>query len=147
MVCVERLKPGRAAAEGLEVLEICGFCSGLKTDGGSEDANAHTVLKALMRGAAPKPDSKAVEYMRTTSPKDGWHAIAEIDGKSRVLVYNSPRWMRQKGERMLLIEKLPTTSAQPQDALRPRRRRLRRAVASTVNLSGGVMNKRVGAAS
>jgi hypothetical protein len=105
-----RLKPGRSAADGLEVLEYSGFSSGLKTDGGSEDADAHTVLKALMRGAAPKPDSKAVEYMRTTSPKDGWHAIAKIDGKSRVMVYDSPRWIRQKGERMLLIEKLPTTS-------------------------------------
>jgi hypothetical protein len=105
-----RLKPGKTAADGFNVLDYSGFSVPLETADGAEEGDARSAMKALARGEQPSPTSAAVKYMRTTSPKDGWHAIAQIDGKSRVLIYNSPRWMRQKDGRMLLIEKLPIQS-------------------------------------
>jgi hypothetical protein len=96
-----RLKPDASGTVG--------FATSLKVDGWQEDGDAHGVAKHLRLGQ-PIGKSAAVDYMRTTTPDDGWSPLVATDGLSKALAAASPIWMRQKDNRLLIVQKLNPNS-------------------------------------
>ncbi|HZS37455.1 MAG TPA: hypothetical protein VFF06_11550 [Polyangia bacterium] len=88
---------------------LVGFATNLKTDGWQEDGDARDIAKRLRKGDA-LPPSPAVKYMRSTEPDSGWFPLTATDGKSKALAAPSPLWLRQNGNRLLIVQKLPTQS-------------------------------------
>jgi hypothetical protein len=81
-----------------------GYATGLITESGEEDGDAHRLLNAVRSGQAP-PDSPALSYVKTakaTGPYVSWSLV----GKSRALGDDPPRWLRRAGSRLLMIQPL-----------------------------------------
>jgi hypothetical protein len=85
------------------------FATALVTDGWQEDADASNIVHELKTGAPVKP-SHAYKYMKSTPPDDGYAPLTKSDGVSMVLTSSSPRWLRQKDNRILMIQHLPATA-------------------------------------
>jgi hypothetical protein len=104
-----RIKPGpKGQLPGIAkatVLPAVGFASSLEADGYLERGDALRVLDAVMKGK-PLPDpSGAVRYMREAEPRDDYAPLVKTGGKSTMIASRTPVYLRQQGERILLIEK------------------------------------------
>jgi hypothetical protein len=88
---------------------VAGFVTGLATDGWQEEGDASNIFHELQTGAPVKP-SHGYKYMKSTPPDDGWSPLVKSDGTSLILTAKSPRWLRQKDNRLLIIEKLSPIS-------------------------------------
>jgi hypothetical protein len=82
------------------------FATGLVTDGWQEEGDAANIFQELKTGQPVKP-SHGYHYMMSTAPEGGYAPLVRSDGKSSVIQAASPRWIRQSGARMLLVERLP----------------------------------------
>jgi hypothetical protein len=82
------------------------FASGLVTEGWQEEGDAANILRELEAGQPVKP-SRGYHYMMTTAAEGGYAPLLRSDGTSSVMQGASPRWIRQSGARMLLVERLP----------------------------------------
>ncbi len=104
-----RFKKGRGLAAGVDaaaVLPWLACTNGLQTDGGSEEADADDLFTAAENGAAPRPESGALRYVREAECVDGYGAIVASAGVSQVVVQADRRWMRMSGKRLLLIQRI-----------------------------------------
>jgi hypothetical protein len=81
------------------------YVAGLVPESGSEEAEARTVLAALKKGQPP-PAGETLKYVKTAPTEHAWAPLNAV-GKSRVVAERPPRFLRQSGNRLLLIQALP----------------------------------------
>lgn len=94
-----RLRPG------------AGFSTGLEPESGQEEADAQSLLDAVMGGKPAPAGNASLRYMRGAEPKEPFAPLVKTGGKSMAVSAKSPFWLRRKGNRMLLIERWSPHSA------------------------------------
>ncbi|MSU75843.1 MAG: hypothetical protein EXS55_05010 [Candidatus Magasanikbacteria bacterium] len=94
------------------ILPYAGFISALDVDGYSQDNDAINLLQAIKKGELPTKPSEsgknkngALEYITQAESRSGYFTLVKSIGKSTVISGKNPIWLRQKGDKLLVIER------------------------------------------
>lgn len=99
------IEPSAASPSGMT-----GFSKGLIPDDFKEEMDARGVLDALRKKSSIPEGSKTLRYLKTAGPDGKPYPLLKSTGISNVLTAPSQIYIRQKDNRVLMVERLAATA-------------------------------------